>query len=262
MIVTVIAKQSKMGVADCVVKVPALPSSSSSRSRDCSASRNLEGGAVYDCLPPATDSSDDFTGEPSSTSSPSSPSTMSSILHRHQHYHHDSDADYPLRVDQTSHQCRCPTTPHSLSGAHHRDHDYDHQSRRRPPPTVKNASTNSGSESLPDSPETTVMTTSASSSSSSSAVSRRCGRNSGGWGTSSGGGGRKVSPSSPFVWPCVARAVFLFAVLMSCLGVNLARPSSSSSGLSEHEKHYRALQSRAVVSTTILINLYRFRAMT
>ncbi|KAK7506031.1 hypothetical protein BaRGS_00002753 [Batillaria attramentaria] len=45
-------------------------------------------------------------------------------------------------------------------------------------------------------------------------------------------------------WSCrrVARAVFLLTLMTSCLGVSLARP------LSDSEKQYREMQSRAVVS--------------
>ncbi|KAL8615293.1 hypothetical protein ACOMHN_051785 [Nucella lapillus] len=50
------------------------------------------------------------------------------------------------------------------------------------------------------------------------------------------------------VWACVARSGFVVVVLMSCLGVNWARPAGLPAALSDHEKHYRDLQSKAVVS--------------
>ena len=171
--------------------------------------RSFKGG-VYDHIQP-TDSSD-FAGEPWSSSSSSS----SSLL--------NDDSDYPLHVyQQTSHQCCCS---HSLS--HARAHDDSPSGRRR----LNRSSLQPLRDSTEASPQrrrsSSPMTSGCTNTDDSSRA--RCRR-------------RKMTP---FLWPCVVRAAFLFVVLMSCLGVNWARPAS---GLSEHEKHYRDLQSRAVVST-------------
>ena len=52
---------------------------------------------------------------------------------------------------------------------------------------------------------------------------------------------------SPFLR--VPRASLAFLVFVSCLGVNLARPTSRHQGLSSQRQHYRDSQSRAMVST-------------
>lgn len=172
--------------------------------------RSCAEGGVYDHVIQPTDSSE-LASEPWLSSSSSS----SSIFH--------AGSDYSVHAYyQTSHQCRCCV--HSLSQPrNHRDHDDNPSSRRR------HLGDHSSETRIPAS--SSSMTSSCTNTDDSQSRAGRC--------------RRKVT--SPFLWPCVARAVFLFVVLMSCLGVNLARPAS---GLSEHEKHYRDLQSRAVVSSS------------